>query len=166
MTRATARERLGSVLSLYNLAGYVAAALGAALVSQVESPRILFSRFLAGALVQVSAYALMRADTGPAVSHHRATVRAPSRPLVRRLAGLFAIDSLAGGFVVQSLITYWFHAATLTNTARAIAQSLSPTLTGWVMQALSLSAPFVLGGGLKVVYDVLLYVTIRHVRTR
>jgi hypothetical protein len=34
------------------------------------------------------------------------------------------------------------------------------------MQGLSLSAPFILGGGLKIVYDVLLYVTIRNVRTR
>jgi hypothetical protein len=58
------------------------------------------------------------------------------------------------------------HAATLTNTTRTIAQSLSPTLTGWVMQSLSLSAPFILGGGLKIVYDVLLYAAIRHVRTK
>jgi MFS family permease len=58
------------------------------------------------------------------------------------------------------------HAATLTNTSRTLAQSVSPTLTGWIMQGLSLSAPFILGGGLKIVYDVLLYVTIRNVRTR
>jgi MFS family permease len=30
-----------------------------------------------------------------------------SRPQVRRLAGLFAIDSFGGGFVVQSFIAYW-----------------------------------------------------------
>jgi hypothetical protein len=34
------------------------------------------------------------------------------------------------------------------------------------MQALSLSAPFLLGGGLKIVYDLLLYATIRNIRTR
>ena len=45
------------------------------------------------------------------------------------------------------------HAATLTNTSRTLAQSVSPTLTGWIMQGLSLSAPFLLGGGLKIVYD-------------
>jgi len=57
-------------------------------------------------------------------------------------------------------------AATLTNMSRTVAQSASPALTGWVMQGVSLSAPFVLGGGLKIVYDLLLYATIRNVRTR
>jgi MFS family permease len=55
-------------------------------------------------------------------------------------------------------------AASLTNTSRTIAQAASPALTGWIMQAVSLSAPFVLGGGLKIVYDLLLYATIRKVR--
>jgi hypothetical protein len=32
---------------------------------------------------------------------------ASSRPIVARLAGLFAIDSLAGGLVVQAWIAYW-----------------------------------------------------------
>ncbi len=31
-----------------------------------------------------------------------------SRPLVLRLAGLFAMDSFGGGFVVQAFIAYWF----------------------------------------------------------
>jgi predicted MFS family arabinose efflux permease len=31
-----------------------------------------------------------------------------SRPTVLRLAALFAVDSFAGGFVVQSFIAYWF----------------------------------------------------------
>jgi MFS family permease len=31
----------------------------------------------------------------------------PSRPVVTRLSGLFAIDSFGGGFVVQSFIAFW-----------------------------------------------------------
>jgi MFS family permease len=31
----------------------------------------------------------------------------PSRPIVYRLAGLFSLDSFAGGFVVQSLLALW-----------------------------------------------------------
>lgn len=31
-----------------------------------------------------------------------------SRPAVRRLAALFAVDSFGGGFVVQAFIAYWF----------------------------------------------------------
>ena len=40
----------------------------------------------------------------------------PSRPAVTRLAGLFALDAFAGGFVVQTFIAFWlidrFHATT------------------------------------------------------
>jgi predicted MFS family arabinose efflux permease len=31
-----------------------------------------------------------------------------SRPIVRRMAALFALDSLGGGFVVQTFVAYWF----------------------------------------------------------
>jgi MFS family permease len=263
VTRASTRDALTRTLSLYNLVGYVASALGAALIARLpDSPRDVFALFLVGALVQVATYARMR-TVAPVTPPQRAASSAPSRPLVRRLAALFALDSLAGGFVIQSMVTYWFytrfgldltqlgwiffgtqilsglslllaarlaprlglvntmvfshlisnvlliavalaptalaavalllarhllsqmdlptrqtflmlavedhereHAATLTNTSRTLAQSVSPTLTGWIMQGLSLSAPFILGGGLKIVYDVLLYVTIRNVRTR
>jgi len=48
---------------------------------------------------------------------------------------------------------------------RTLAQSMSPTLAGWVMQGISLGAPLVVGGGLKIVYDLVLYATIRNVRT-
>ena len=48
-------------------------------------------------------------------------------------------------------------AATTTTLWRTASQSVTPTLTGWLMQSLSLSVPFVLGGALKIVYDVALY---------
>src|SRR5206468_3354606 len=32
-----------------------------------------------------------------------------SRGIVLEMAGLQALDSLAGGFIVQSLLVYWFH---------------------------------------------------------
>ena len=57
-------------------------------------------------------------------------------------------------------------AASLTNMSRTLAQSVSPALTGWVMASVSLAAPFFLGGGLKILYDLLLYATIRKVETR
>ena len=263
VTRSSTREGLTRALSLYNLTGYVASALGAALVTRLTgSPTWVFVLFLVGGVIQLTAYALMR-PTPPVAAAARARQTTPSRALVRRIAALFALDSFAGGFVIQSLVTYWFytrfdlplstlgwiffgtqilsglslllaarlaprlglvntmvfshlisnvllialalaptlsvavtlllarhllsqmdlptrqtflmlavedqereHAATLTNTTRTVAQSVSPAVTGWIMQTLSLSAPFVLGGGLKIVYDLLLYLTIRNVRTR
>ncbi|HEU5299666.1 MAG TPA: MFS transporter [bacterium] len=184
-----------------------------------------------------------------------------SRGDVLKLSALFGLDSLAGGFVVQSLIAFWFHlrwnagpellgpiflgvgllqagsflaaariadriglintmvfshlpsnillmlipaaptlplavtlllarhalsqmdvparqsyimavvdpeernqAAALTNVVRNAAQAVTPILSGYAMQVVSLGLPFVVGGALKSVYDVLLYVQFRSVR--
>ncbi len=54
-------------------------------------------------------------------------------------------------------------AASTTNLARTLAQAVTPAVTGWVMQAVALSAPFVLGGGLKIVYDLLVFFAFRRV---
>jgi MFS family permease len=262
VTRDTPRERLTTTLSYYNLTGYAAAGLGAVAVTRLgASHQPLFTLFLLSGLVQLAAYGLMRRESSrPAAVAGAAD--APSRPFVRRLAVIFALDSFAGGFVVQSLIAYWFytrfglgldalgwiffgvqilsglslllaaraaprlglvntmvfshlisnvlligvalspvawlavaflfarhllsqmdvptrqtflmlavhdhereHAAAITNMSRTLAQSVSPALTGLVMQGLWLAAPFFLGGGLKIVYDLWLYATIRHVKT-
>jgi len=48
-------------------------------------------------------------------------------------------------------------AATTTTLWRTSAQAITPLATGWIMQSLALSSPFVLGGGLKIVYDILLW---------
>jgi len=57
-------------------------------------------------------------------------------------------------------------AATTTNIARTVAQAVTPALTGWVMQAVALAAPFVAGGALKIVYDLLLYWTFKDVKLK
>jgi hypothetical protein len=43
---------------------------------------------------------------------------------------------------------------------------MTPAVAGWTMQAVTLSAPFVLGGALKILYDLLLYRTFRNVKPR
>ena len=263
VTRATGRARLTMALAFYNLAGYAAAGLGAAAVTRGgAAPRSLFTLFLVSGLVQIAAYALLSSQRPPSLGG-RSAAGAPSRPFVRRIAAIFALDSFAGGFVVQSLIAYWFHtrfdlglaelgwiffgvqilsglslilaarlaprlglvntmifshlisnllligvalaplawmavaallarhllsqmdvptrqtflmlavadherehAAAVTNLSRTLAQSVTPVATGWIMQGLSLTAPFFLGGGLKIVYDVLLYAAVRNVETK
>jgi predicted MFS family arabinose efflux permease len=75
------RRLLGGTLAAVGVAG---ALLAARLPRSVEAPR---------------------PDPGPAGRPRRAL--ASSRGVVGRLAGLFAVDSLAGGFVVQAYIAYW-----------------------------------------------------------
>ena len=53
-------------------------------------------------------------------------------------------------------------AAGITNISRNIAQAVSPSLAGYILQSLSfLSAPFVLGGVLKIAYDIVLYFNLK-----
>jgi sugar phosphate permease len=56
-------------------------------------------------------------------------------------------------------------AASITNTSRNISQAISPSLTGYILQSLPLlSAPFVIGGVLKIVYDLVLYFQFRNIK--
>src|SRR2546430_16688979 len=56
IARAVAADRRTTALSVYNLLGYAAAALGAATVGVLAAYRPLFVVFLAGAAVQCAAY--------------------------------------------------------------------------------------------------------------
>jgi hypothetical protein len=257
IARAAQPERRTSMLSLYNLLGYGAAAAGAVAVG-AGHPRTLFAGFLAAGVVQAIAYAgLGRVTLAP-----RSRGAPVTTPVIRRIAALFALDSFAGGFVVQSLIAYFLHvrfdlgldalgrvffvaqmltaaslllaprlarsfgllptmvvthlvsnvfligiaaapsatiatvllyarqllsqidvptrqawvmtivpdrereaAATTTTLWRTSAQAVTPLLTGWIMQSLALSAPFVLGGGLKIVYDLLLWRAFKNLQS-
>jgi MFS family permease len=260
LARSLAPERRTFAFGVYNLLGAGAAALGAAAVSASQSLELLFALFVAGAGVQALAYRTLPATRPPP--------RAPasgagSGPLLRRLAALFALDSFAGGFALQSLVAYWLHqrfalsladlggvffavqvltavsqllaarlggrfgllrtmvvshllanallvglafaptpevaialllgrgllsqmdvptrqafvmalvedhereaAAAVTTFSRTLAQAVSPAATGWVMQAVALSAPFAIGGALKIVYDLTLWASFRRVPLR
>jgi MFS family permease len=270
VARSVAGRDLTLRMSLYNLVGYVASGLGALTVAALPGGGghadgadpagygVLFWLFALSGAVQALLYA--RLPDLPVRPPVAGAQRFPSRRLIYRIAALFALDSFAGGFVLQSLLVYWLYAhfaltpaaigavffaaqlltacsvllavrasrwfglvntmvfshlasnvlliamgvaptaglavallllrallsqmdvptrqaflmlvvrddereatATVTNAGRTVAQAVSPALTGYVMQAVSLSAPFVLGGALKIVYDLLLYRTCRRV---
>jgi MFS family permease len=55
-------------------------------------------------------------------------------------------------------------AAGVTNVARTAASALAPLVTGALFGATLLSLPFYLSGGLKIVYDLLLYRSFRTIR--
>ncbi|MDE1830814.1 MAG: MFS transporter [Thaumarchaeota archaeon] len=56
------------------------------------------------------------------------------------------------------------NAAVFTNTSRNISQAISPSLTGMIISTLSLSAPFVVGGVLKIIYDVGIFFSFRKIK--
>jgi MFS family permease len=54
-------------------------------------------------------------------------------------------------------------AAGITNISRNISQAISPSIAGSILQSVSLlSAPFVLGGLIKIVYDIALYLQFKR----
>lgn len=54
-------------------------------------------------------------------------------------------------------------AAGITNISRNVSQSISPSLAGYILQSLSyLSAPLVIGGVLKIAYDIALYFNFKN----
>ena len=55
-------------------------------------------------------------------------------------------------------------ASGVTNVARNVAWAIGPAVAGVVMQHVALAGPLVIGGTLKITYDLLLYRAFRHVR--
>jgi MFS family permease len=260
IARAVVPAQRTTMLSLYNLLGYGAAAAGAATVA-LGTPRTLFAGFLVAAVIQALAYATLGGEMPAAAGATAVRAARTSTPVIRRIATLFALDSFAGGFVLQALIAYFLHArfglglealgrvffvaqlltavslllaprlahafgllptmvlthlvsnvfligiavaptaavaiallfarqllsqidvptrqawvmtvvpdhereaaATTTTLWRTTAQAITPLATGWIMQSVALSAPFVLGGALKILYDLLLWKTFKNLK--
>ena len=117
LSHAVADAERTRMFARYSLIGALAAAAGAlgagspdALagigVSQTTALRLMFVVYallgVAGGLM----YARIPPD-GTAVEDRPVAALGPSRRIVYKMAGLFCIDSFAGGFAVQSLIALW-----------------------------------------------------------
>jgi predicted MFS family arabinose efflux permease len=103
-----ATRLFGTYNTTATLAGSLGAlAAGLTFVVDVEPQRLLLVYVVvavAGALLTLGLSDAVEPSTPDAP-------RAPlenSRGVVRRLAGLFALDSFGGGFVTQAFIAYWF----------------------------------------------------------
>ena len=55
-------------------------------------------------------------------------------------------------------------ASGVTNVTRNVAWAVGPSFAGVVMQHVALAGPLVIGGALKIAYDLLLFRAFRHVR--
>ena len=236
-------------------------------LNQIQSIRPLFLLYSIIGLAVLGIYYLIsnKVEVQTNSMRHkplRETLSPQSKQIVGKLSSLFALDSFAGGFVIQSIVSLWFFtkfgvdlttlsyifsvagvltafsylgaakiadriglintmvfthipsniliilvafaptfplavalylarmalsqmdvptrqsylvavvkenertgAAGITNISRNITQSISPSIAGYILQSLSiLSAPFVLGGALKIVYDVALYFNFKSIK--
>ena len=92
-------------------------ALAVGLPSLFSIPKITGYRFLVWgyvicAVVMMVVFALLSPaieTKNQTVSQKRVIGVQQSRGIVAKLAGLFALDAFAGGFIVQSIVAYWFY---------------------------------------------------------
>jgi MFS family permease len=107
------------VFSAYNLVGSFAGAIGALAVSIPEffslpalpGYRLLVWGYVGLALLLVLLFALLSSNIEPSNESRLTTGKfglQRSRGIVAKLAGLFALDAFAGGFIVQGVVAYWF----------------------------------------------------------
>ncbi len=271
-------QKRNSIFAIYNTVGTFAMSAGV-LVSglpsllqqnygfdQIGAIKSLFLIYAACAIVVLAIYLVLSKhievkDGASKSSLSIKNISPKSRGIIAKMSSLFAVDSFGGGFVIQSIVSFWFYtrfdadlstlsyvfaiagvltalsfmastriaskiglvntmvfthipsnvlliilafaptfsiaislyfarmsisqmdvptrqsylmgvvseneripAAVITNTSRNIAQAVSPSLSGIIIQALSLSAPFVIGGVLKIVYDVGLFFSFRKIK--
>jgi MFS family permease len=120
LPETTQDQHRTTVFSAYNLIGSLSGAVGALAVglpslfsiSQITGYRFLVWGYVICAVVMMVVFGLL----SPAIERKPKTVSRKrtisvqrSRKVVAKLAGLFAVDAFAGGFIVQSIVAYWFY---------------------------------------------------------
>jgi MFS family permease len=274
------KKKMNTIFAWYNMVGTFAMSAGIIVsglpsllqeqylgMNHIESFKILFMVYSILGLVVMIIYFMISKEIeinrnlNKSVRH---TLSPRSKKIVGKLSVLFAVDSFAGGFVIQSVVSLWFFtrfgadlimlsyifsaagiltalsymaaakiadrvglvntmvfthipsnillilvafapslqlamilylvrmglsqmdvptrqsyfvsvvnedertaASGLTNVSRNISQAVSPSLIGYVFQSfLALSGPFVLGGVIKIIYDLALYFNFRNIKSR
>lgn len=119
-------RRRTSVFAWYNLAGSLATALGALCggllvqalqnggISQLDAYRVLLAGYAVGGLLLMAWFFYLSPAVEPSTSDDMPSLRRRfglhrSGRIVLRLSALFALDAFAGGFVIQSIVAYWFY---------------------------------------------------------
>ncbi len=266
-----------SIFAIYNMVGTFAMSGGVLLsglphlmslqfgLDKIEAIKVLFLAYAACALAVLAIYLVLSPkietrDKKENIPTIRRNITPESRSIIAKMSSLFAVDSFAGGFVIQSIVSFWFYtkfgadlstisyiftaagvltalsyllaskaasriglvntmvwthipsnvflilvafaptfplaiglylarmsisqmdvptrqsylmavvkenervaAAGITNTSRNIAQAVSPSIAGAILGQI-LVAPFVIGGVLKLAYDVALFINFRKIK--
>lgn len=272
LPQTTHEQNRTAAFSAYNLVGSLSGALGALAVglpsffslAPLTGYRLLVWGYVVSAILMLVLFAFLspaiEVKTRSAPDSRSIGVRR-SRGTVAKLAALFALDAFAGGFIVQSLVAYWFYlryktdinalggiffganllsalsflaaptiarrigllntmvfthlpsnfllllvplmpnleltivvllarhllsqldvptrqsytmavvdpseraaSAGIMSVARNVGAAIAPLFTGPVLAVPSLGLPFLLAGGLKIIYDLWIFALFRHVR--
>ncbi|MDE1844884.1 MAG: MFS transporter [Thaumarchaeota archaeon] len=269
-------KKRNSIFAIYNAVGTFAMSAGVLLsglpsvlqnygFDKVGAIKSLFLIYAACAVVVLVIYLMLSKDIevkeNAKSDLSMKNISPKSKSIIMKMSSLFAVDSFGGGFVIQSIVSFWFYtkfgtdlsslsyifaiagvltamsyvastriaskiglvntmvfthipsnvllillafapslsiavslyfarmslsqmdvptrqsyimgvvgeneripAAVFTNTSRNISQAISPSITGIIIQTLSLSAPFVVGGVLKIVYDIGIFFSFRKIK--
>jgi len=273
----TENKKRNTLFGLYNMAGTFAMGAGVLIANlpiiiqnelgldQIYAIKLLFLFYSFLGILVIGIYLKISSSIEIAKVQNfkpiSKTLNPKSKKIVAKLSGLFAIDSFAGGFAIQSIVSFWFFtkfdidlstisyifsigsvltafsyliaakiadkiglintmvfthipsnillillafapsleiaivfymirmalsqmdvptrqsyivavveeeertaSAGITNLSRNIAQAISPSITGYIIGILSLSAPFIIGGLLKILYDIVLYKNFRKIK--
>jgi MFS family permease len=120
LPQTTEDQHRTTVFSAYNLIGSLFGAVGALAVglpSFLSLPQMTGYRFLVWGYVLCAVMMMvlfgLLSPTIEAKSKTTSQTRKigveKSRGIVAKLAALFALDAFAGGFIVQSIVAYWFY---------------------------------------------------------
>jgi MFS family permease len=130
----------GTYNTVATLAGSLGAlAAGATVLFDVEPQRLLLVYVAVGV---AGAFLTLGLSEGVEVGAGAPAPLRRSRTNVRRLSGLFALDSFGGGFVTQAFIAYWF-AETYGTSAEVLGAAFFAV---GILQALSFQAAVRLAG--------------------
>ena len=117
-------EQRTRAFAWYNLAGSLATASGALAggllshglrqsgFSELDSYRAVIFGYAACGVLLAGLFAFLSpaVEAVPTVPETRRVLGLhTSRSVVMKLSALFALDAFAGGFVIQSMVAYWFH---------------------------------------------------------
>ncbi len=110
LAESVSPQRRNRAFGRYSLAGGLAVAAGGLVAGLAGSPGRIAQLFVLYAALGVATAALAMSLSAQVESPSRGPVlsRSSARP-VAGLIGLFAVDALGGGLVVQPLIAYWLH---------------------------------------------------------
>lgn len=98
------RER-NKLFARYTFGGYVASSFGA--ISLNLGLKQSFEMSIAFSIIIIASYFFIP-RTGERVRMQASAISSKSRSIAREVGALFSVDAVGGGFVLQSLMAYWF----------------------------------------------------------